>query len=42
VANLPIGRVLDQIACWRIYLGEKEKTRPLGGSLYEQMQQIVR
>lgn len=42
VRNLPLGRVFDQIACWRIAeCGYKEKTK-LGGSLMEQMETYER
>lgn len=35
--HLPVGEVLDQIACWKIAeKGAKEKRRS-GGSLFEQM-----
>lgn len=39
VAYLPIGKVQDQIACFQIMHGAKQK-RVLKGSLFEQMQQI--
>lgn len=39
VNNLPIGAVLDQIACYQIAHGAKEK-RILTGSLFEQMNQL--
>ena len=39
VHNLPIGAVLDQIACYQIAHGAKEK-RILKGSLFEQMNQL--
>lgn len=39
VRNLPVGQVLDQIACWQIaQCGAKEKKKPRIGSLMEQMQ----
>lgn len=40
VENLPIGRVLDQIACWQIAeCGAKEAG---GGDLFEQMRRLKR
>lgn len=39
VSHLPIGAVLDQIACYQIMHGAKQKRR-LTGSLFEQMQQL--
>lgn len=40
VENLPIGRVLDQIACWQIAeCGAKEAR---GGDLFEQMRRMRR
>lgn len=42
VANLPIGQVFDQIACWQIAeCGAKEKRRS-SGSLMEQMNRLKR
>lgn len=39
VENLPLGRVLDQIACWQIAeCGAQERVRP-AGSLADQMRQ---
>jgi len=36
--NLPVGQVLDQIACWQIAeCGEKEKKKKPAGSLMQQM-----
>lgn len=41
VSHLPIGRVLDQIACYQIAeCGGKEKTRRTGGDLFEQMRRL--
>ena len=39
VKYLPIGEVLDQIACYQIFHGAKQKKR-LKGTLFEQMQQL--
>lgn len=39
VANLPMGAVFDQIACYQIMHGAKERKRPTG-SLFEQMSQL--
>lgn len=40
VENLPIGRVLDQIACWQIAeCGAKEAR---SGDLFEQMRRLKR
>lgn len=40
VENLPIGRVLDQIACWQIAeCGAKEAG---DGDLFEQMRRLKR
>ena len=39
VSYLPIGEVFDQIACYQIMHGAKEKKR-LKGDLFEQMQQL--
>lgn len=42
VSNLPLGRVLDQIACYQIAeCGMKEKKqKQTGGSLFEQMSRL--
>ena len=41
VNHLPIGRVLDQIACYQIAeCGAKEKKQSTGGDLFEQMRQL--
>lgn len=42
VDHLPLGRVLDQIACYQIAeCGAKEKVRSVkGGDLFEQMRQL--
>ncbi len=39
VSYLPIGIVLDQIACYQIMHGAKER-KVLKGDLFEQMQQL--
>jgi len=38
VSHLPMGDVLDQIACHQIFHGAKE--RKAKGDLFEQMQQL--
>ena len=42
VRNLPIGLVLDQIACWQISACGAKERRRLSGDLFEQMSQIRR
>lgn len=39
VSHLPLGEVMDQIACYQIMHGAKERKRPQG-SLFEQMQHV--
>lgn len=39
VSHLPIGEVFDQIACYQIMHGAKER-KVLKGDLFEQMQQL--
>lgn len=42
VRNLPVGLVLDQIACWQIAECGARERRRLHGDLFEQMSQIRR
>lgn len=42
VRNLPVGLVLDQIACWQIAECGAKEHRRLSGDLFEQMSQIRR
>jgi len=39
VSHLPLGAVFDQIACYQIFHGAKQK-RVLKGDLFEQMRQL--
>jgi hypothetical protein len=39
VSHLPLGVVFDQIACYQIMHGARERRRPTG-SLFEQMQHV--
>lgn len=39
VSYLPIGEVMDQIACYQIFHGAKEKKR-YKGDLFDQMQHL--
>lgn len=43
VRHLPLGHVLDQIACWQIAeCGAKQLPRRDGGSLFDQMKAMER